>query len=83
VQDKLQTIALCLAERMEPADLPYLDRPLNVEGKAEQKLRAALTSLWQTDELRASPITVEDEARNALYFSSARSWMSSPGSTTT
>ncbi len=68
VQDKLQTIALCLAERMEPADLPYLDRPLNVEGKAEQKLRSALTALWQTDELRASPITVEDEARNALYF---------------
>ena len=64
VQDKLQTIAQALADRALPADLPWLDRPLNVEGRAEQTLREALTALWQTDELRATPITVEDEARN-------------------
>ncbi len=68
VQDKLQTVAHCLAERAQPADVPLLDRPLNAEGLAEREIRRALTALWQTDELRANAITVEDEARNALYF---------------
>jgi phosphoenolpyruvate carboxylase len=68
VLDKLQQIAICLAERAVPLDTPTLNRPLSDRGNAEAGLRRALTELWQTDELRATPITVPEEARNALYF---------------
>ncbi len=68
VMNKLQTIAEGLVECAEPAELPHLDRPLGAPGMARQELRRTLTALWQTDELRASPITVADEARNTLYF---------------
>ena len=68
VLSKLQRIAECLAERATPASAPLLDRPLSDRGQAEAELHRALTELWQTDELRATPITVPDEARNALYF---------------
>ncbi|MDX1934826.1 MAG: phosphoenolpyruvate carboxylase [Capsulimonadales bacterium] len=69
VLDKLHRIAQALADRAMPSDLPRLDTPLadNVRD-AETELRRILTALWQTDELRASPITVPEEARNALYF---------------
>lgn len=68
VMDKLQAVARWLSERALPVDAPLLDRPLDTAGMAERGLRRALTELWQTDELRASPITVDDEVRNGLYF---------------
>ena len=69
VLDKLQTVAECLAERNLPLSAPLLDRSLSAgEEAAEQATERALTELWQTDELRASPITVPEEARNAMYF---------------
>ncbi len=69
VLDKLGRVALALAERDSPAGLTHLDQPLSYgRREAEAELKRALTELWQTDELRASPITVPEEARNALYF---------------
>jgi phosphoenolpyruvate carboxylase len=68
VQDKLQTIAQALPTCRCRPTCPFSTGPLDNAGRAEQRLRDALTALWQTDELRATPITVEDEARNALYF---------------
>jgi phosphoenolpyruvate carboxylase len=68
VLHKLQGIARQLAERVQPAELPRLDAPLDPAGRAESELRRILTALWQTDELRATPMTVADEVRNALYF---------------
>jgi phosphoenolpyruvate carboxylase len=68
VLDKLQHIAECLAERSLPVSTPSLDRPLSNAGHASADLRRTLTELWLTDELRATPITVPEEARNALYF---------------
>jgi phosphoenolpyruvate carboxylase len=65
VLDKLQQIALCLAERAVPLGTPTLDRPLSDRRHAEAGLRRALTELWQTDELRATPITVPEEARTS------------------
>jgi phosphoenolpyruvate carboxylase len=68
VLDKLQSIAAWLVEQDQPAETPRLDRPLNPTGLAERELRRALTELWQTDELHAAAIAVEDEVRNELYF---------------
>ena len=69
VLDKLQTVAECLADRNLPLSAPLLDRSLSAgEAAAEAATERALTELWQTDELRASPITVPEEARNAMYF---------------
>lgn len=69
VLDKLQRIAEGLAEMAQPLSAPRLDLPLPSGGReGEDVLRRALTELWQTDELRATPITVPEEARNALYF---------------
>jgi phosphoenolpyruvate carboxylase len=68
VLDKLQAIARILVERSLPQNAPHLDRPLNAGPAAERELAAVLTELWQTDELRASPLTVADEATNTLYF---------------
>lgn len=68
VLDKLQSIAHALAECSQTAKSPRLDRPLNTIGLAEREIRRTLATLWHTDELRASPLSVEDEVRNALYF---------------
>ena len=68
VLDKLQRVAEGLAELAQPLSVPRLDRPLPSGGKDEGTLLRALTELWQTDEIRATPITVPEEARNALYF---------------
>ncbi|MFN3650298.1 MAG: phosphoenolpyruvate carboxylase [Armatimonadota bacterium] len=68
VLEKLQRIAAALVERAQPPSLPRLDRPLDSRGHAETELRQALTALWQTDELRAAPLTVGDEVRNGLFF---------------
>ncbi|MBC7804629.1 MAG: phosphoenolpyruvate carboxylase, partial [Akkermansiaceae bacterium] len=69
VLDKLGRVAVALAERDAPAGATNLHQPLSYGKRdAEAELKRALTELWQTDELRASPITVPEEARNALYF---------------
>lgn len=69
VLDKLQRIAEELAERALPKSAPLLDKPLSDnDARVDTELRRALTELWQTDELRATPITVPEEARNALFF---------------
>jgi len=68
VLDKLQSVAASLVARAQPAELPLLDRPLNSGAVVERELRGSLTALWQTDELRASRVTVADEVRNGLYF---------------
>lgn len=68
VLDKLETIAQALVERSLPAAAPRLGGPLSSAGRGEQQISRALTALWQTDELRATPLTVADEAGNALYF---------------
>lgn len=68
VMNKLQSVAQALSERALPADAPTLNRPLDAAGLAEQELVRAITELWQTDELRSTAITVDDEVRNALYF---------------
>ncbi len=68
VMDKLQQIAWGLARHGEPAGLPRLDAPLTDGGGAEAELRRTLLALWQTDEVRSTAITVDDEVRNGLYF---------------
>jgi phosphoenolpyruvate carboxylase len=68
VLDKLQAIAALLVERVQPPDLPRLDRPLNSAAAVERDLRGTLTALWQTGELRAASVNVDDEVRNGLYF---------------
>jgi len=68
VLDKLQRIAALLTEHAEPAGLPRLDRPLNAPRRVEHDLHRVLTELWQTDELRSTSISVDDEVRNGLYF---------------
>ena len=67
VLDKLQKIGEALVERALPRDAPKLDAPLNA-GFSESALQRELTALWHTDELRASQLTVVDEATNTLYF---------------
>jgi phosphoenolpyruvate carboxylase len=68
VLDKLQSIAAGLVERSISVDTPRLDRALTTEESTELEMMRVLTALWQTDELRAAPITVTDEATNTLYF---------------
>jgi phosphoenolpyruvate carboxylase len=69
VLDKLHTIAGWLLEHgQKQAPLNRLDLPMNVTGLAEREVLRTLTELWQTDELQTNAVTVEDEARNALYF---------------
>jgi phosphoenolpyruvate carboxylase len=65
VLDKLQSIALLLAER-EAA--PSLTGPLDTKGLAIEEVARTLTELWQTDEMRIRSLTVSEEVRNALYF---------------
>ena len=70
VLDKLLRVAEGLALRAQTADGSHLDQPLEGDPsvRADENLRRALTELWQTDEIRITPITVPEEARNALYF---------------
>jgi phosphoenolpyruvate carboxylase len=66
VLDKLQTIAQTLIAdtRSAAGELHGGTEPEH----EEHAILRTLTALWQTDELRASPLTVTDEAANALYF---------------
>lgn len=69
VLDKLHTIAGWLLEYgQNHIPLNRLDLPMNTTGLVEREILRTLTELWQTDELQSSSVTVEDEARNALYF---------------
>ena len=69
VLDKLHHIAEALAAHDLPKNAVRLDTPLaDNSQQAAQDMERILTALWQTDELRATPITVPEEARNALYF---------------
>ena len=68
VLDKLQAIAHALVRRSLPEDAPSLDGPLDSRQQSEGDIGRVLTTLWQTDELRATPITVLDEVVNTLYF---------------
>lgn len=68
ILDKLQFISEALAESAGESSSFRLDRPLDTSGLSERALRRALLELWRTDELRATPITADDEVRNALYF---------------
>ena len=66
VLDKLQAIgrALVGASGRRAA----ARRRLAAQQPLEEEVRRLLTVLWQTDELRATPLTVVDEAANTLYF---------------
>ena len=69
VLDKLQRVAELLVDCAERVEMPRLDQPL---GRGipdyERELQSVLTELWQTDEIRTAQITVNEEARNALFF---------------
>lgn len=66
VLDKLQEITLLLGEIEGNSN--SLTAPLDVKGRAAAAIERVLTTLWQTDELRAVQLTVREEVRNALYF---------------
>jgi phosphoenolpyruvate carboxylase len=68
VLDKLLAITGCLIEAAQPEGTPRPNRPLNRREVLERELRRSLTALWDTDELRAVPFTVDDEVNNALFF---------------
>ncbi|HZH98446.1 MAG TPA: phosphoenolpyruvate carboxylase, partial [Fimbriimonadaceae bacterium] len=65
VLDKLQRIALLLAEHQSG---PNLTERLEAGDQALSEIEQNLTTLWQTDEMRAARLTVEEEVRNAMYF---------------
>lgn len=65
VLDKLQSVSLLLAESETS---PPLTGPLDSQGLALEEIERTLTVLWQTDEMRATRLTVDEEVRNALYF---------------
>ena len=69
VLDKLLRVAECLSEHAAGPDSVPLTEPLgSVTERAEAGLTRALTELWETDEIRLAPVTVEEEAKNVLYF---------------
>src|SRR4051812_26694526 len=69
VLDKLEVIAQALIARGTECATPSLEMTAGADAQEnERALLAALTALWQTDEVRASPLTVSDEATNILYF---------------
>ncbi|MDX2065324.1 MAG: phosphoenolpyruvate carboxylase [Fimbriimonadaceae bacterium] len=65
VLDKLNAIAVALANVHAPA---RLDEPLDAEGRSIAEAERLLIELWQTDEMRSTRLTVDEEIRNALYF---------------
>jgi phosphoenolpyruvate carboxylase len=62
VLDKLQAVAQALIAR----DSPGLHA--GAQSQTARDILRTLDAFWQTDELRASPLTVTDEAANTLYF---------------
>jgi phosphoenolpyruvate carboxylase len=65
VHRKLQSVAVKLAEMDAPASL---QEPLDAAMDRPLEIRRMLDLLWQTDEMRASQLTVHEEVRNAVYF---------------
>ncbi len=65
VLDQLQEIIRLLAETEVP---PPLTAKLDFEHETSGAIRRTLETLWQTDEMRISQLTVDEEVRNALYF---------------
>ncbi len=65
VLDKLLQVALAMTES---EDAPNLRFPLDAGWRIEDRIHRAMTELWQTDEMRATSLTVREEVRNALYF---------------
>ena len=65
VLDKLQAIAHALLARGSRGTML---ESAGRRGPPQAQIERALTALWQTDELRASPLKVQDEAVNTLYF---------------
>jgi phosphoenolpyruvate carboxylase len=65
ILDKLQSIALLLSEAEAT---PTLTERLDAGHLARAEIERTLTTLWQTDEMRARQLTVDEEVRNALYF---------------
>jgi phosphoenolpyruvate carboxylase len=63
VLDKLQTLAETLLSTSADGGSPERAR-----SSRDRAVLRMLTALWQTDELRASALTVADEAVNILYF---------------
>ncbi len=68
VVEKHQEIARLLTEGAIPTDAARVDVPLDGGGIPERELYRTLTSLWQTDELRAAPMGVADEVRNVAHY---------------
>ncbi|MEZ0326569.1 MAG: phosphoenolpyruvate carboxylase [Fimbriimonas sp.] len=67
VLDKILNVTLALAEEASNQNV-NLKGPLDLEGRSGRRIRLALTELWQTDEMRATSLTVREEVKNALYF---------------
>ncbi|MBX3118552.1 MAG: phosphoenolpyruvate carboxylase [Fimbriimonadaceae bacterium] len=67
VLDKILRVALELAEE-DAGEGCNLKDPLDATGRHTDRIRLALTQLWQTDEMRTTSLTVREEVRNALYF---------------
>jgi phosphoenolpyruvate carboxylase len=65
VLDKLQSIAILLAQSEAPLSLTS---PLAGSNLPLEEIDRTLTELWQTDEMRSQRLTVGEEVRNALYF---------------
>ena len=54
-----------IAELLKDADKDASDRS---HARADRRLRELVELLWQTDEIRAGKLRVEDEASNILYY---------------
>lgn len=65
VLDKLQNVAKRLAKHEAG---PSLTEPLDASTEQLDEIGRILTTLWQTDEMRAVTLTVNEEVKNALYF---------------
>jgi phosphoenolpyruvate carboxylase len=68
VVEKHHEIARLLTERALPSEAARVDMPLDAGGTPTDDLYRVLTSLWQTDELRAAPMGVSDEVRNVAHY---------------
>ena len=66
VQEKIYRIAEILDSG--PEGLGGLASPLDLELAREREIRLILTTLWQTDEMRARTLSVQEEVRNVLFF---------------
>lgn len=66
VLEKIQRIVEALSDIANPTGT--LTGPLNEGEEGMEQIRRSLTALWQTDEMRASTLTVAEEVRNVLYF---------------